>query len=63
MGPLVVEHGAPLVEACLLALHILIRGACGLGLECFVHPLVGTVLLRLAGLDALMVDAPFDPPY
>ena len=46
VGPLVVEDGSPAVELPLLTLEIRSRWLRDVGLERFVHPLVGAVLLR-----------------
>jgi hypothetical protein len=51
-----VEGIDELIEPCLLLQEVLGRGFCGLSLEGQVHALVASVLLRVAGLDALDVD-------
>src|SRR5207247_594142 len=50
------------IEAALLRSKRAPRRARGLGLECFVHPLVSSVLLRVRRLDQLRMDAEPDPP-
>ena len=60
MGPLVVVFVSEMVEGGLLGPQ---RGHWReLLLESEMHPLVASVLLRLAGLDALVADAELEPP-
>src|SRR5262249_58970170 len=63
MRPFVVVFGAEGIEPTLLCGEGYGRWSCGLCLECQVHALVPTVLLRLAGLDVLRLDAQLDEPY
>ena len=62
MRPFFVEELAPTVEATLLNIEVSLRRRSGVLLESQVHPLVTTVLLRLAWVDALVKDAEMNPP-
>jgi hypothetical protein len=62
-GPLVVEAVDEAIEAGLLLQQVFGRGLGGFLLEREVHALVSTVLLRVAGLDALDLDAQAQPPH
>ena len=53
MGPVGVELGAPRIEADLLRGQVALRRTSGLRFQGPVHPLVGSVLLRLTGVDAV----------
>ena len=57
MGPLLVEFSPESIEAHLLSSHRCGRRTGRLLLEGLVHALVPTVLLRVARLDELRVDA------
>ncbi len=59
---LFVELIAKVIEAPLLAAERGCRRPRGLLLERLVHALVSTVLLGMAGLNQLGVDAESDPP-
>ena len=62
MRPVGVELGPPVIEALLLSGHVALRGPRRLRFERPVHPFMGPVLLRLPGVDALVVDPELDPP-
>ena len=62
MGPLLVEAIDEAIEAGLLLQQVFGRGLGGFLLERQVHALVSTVLLRVAGLDALDLDPQAQPP-
>lgn len=51
------------VEAGLLLQHIGGRGVGGFSLERQMHPLVPAILLRVAGLNALQLNAEPEPPH
>ena len=62
MRALAVELSAPAIEAALLRLCSPCRRHGGLLLERAVDALVAAILLRLAGVDALVTNAERDPP-
>jgi len=62
VGPTAVVPLEEGVEPGLLLKHVGGGGLGGFGLQGEVHAFVPTVLLRMAGLDALEVDAEAQPP-
>src|SRR6202011_5762184 len=63
MRALAIELLAKTLEARLLLRQVGGRRSGGFGPQRLVHPLMASVLLRLARLDALRRDAELDPPY
>ena len=63
MASVVVELGAPGVEAALLGCHVGFGWPSGVGLQRPVHPLVLPILLRAARFDPVRHDPELDPAY
>ena len=62
MRPLVVVAVNEVVELGLLLKEVAAGWLGGLELQCQMHALMAAVLLRVAGLDALELDAEPEPP-
>src|SRR5689334_14529833 len=62
MRPFVIELGHEFIEAGLLLKAVCACGPGCLFLQGQMHPLMASILLRMAGLDALDLDAEPQPP-